>query len=82
MLLVLSWTRHTTHLLDFWLERAVKRSRLHVLRHQPLLPQGIQGETLLHRPQVGVQGFAILCHRADKEQHYAVPRPQLCRAGF
>jgi len=80
MVSVLSWTRHATHLLNFWLERAVERSRLHVLRHQPLLAQGVQGETLLSWPQVGVERFAILCHRAKSSVRPCHGR-RLCGAG-
>lgn len=51
------------YLLDFGLQRAVERPRLHVFRHQALLPECVQGEPLLGGTQVRVGGFAILCCR-------------------
>lgn len=68
--------RSRTHLLDVGLEGAVQAPGLHVLRNQSLLPEGSQGEPLLHRPQVRIRGFSILCHRENTSESH---RNGFCR---
>lgn len=54
------------YLFDIWLQGAVERSGLHMLRNQSLLLQHIQGKALLHRSQVWVWGPASLCAKEEK----------------
>lgn len=49
-----------SYLLDVWLQGAVERPGLHVLRDQAQLLEDMQGQTFLHRAQVWVRDPASL----------------------
>ena len=60
-----------SYLFNVWLQGAVKRPGLHMLRDQALLLEDMQGQTLFHWAQVWVRDPASLCSSEKTKKLWA-----------